>query len=203
MISSDDRDGRRAVGSVHGLSMGNDVELLQSAFAAWRWCVHIHALSGDEEDSDGGGGSDDDQGSDDDDGDDDSDDDDSAEPIDDVEQRVRPPFGSLNPAGALLSSGIFSEFNAPGGGQDRIMWARFFDTGTCETGIQCVEASEQCGRCRRRRLQLRDSDHVEVLMIGQVLDLELMRDLFIQRILLRWRLFANRKHNTRVMRQIH
>ena len=32
VISSDDRDGRSAVGSVHGLSMGNDVELLQSVF---------------------------------------------------------------------------------------------------------------------------------------------------------------------------
>ncbi len=30
--SSDDRDERSAVGSVHGLSMGNDVELLQNAF---------------------------------------------------------------------------------------------------------------------------------------------------------------------------
>ncbi len=103
--------------------MGNDVELLQSAFVSWRWCVHVHDLSGDESDSDGGGGSDDDQGSDDDGGDDESDENDSPEPIDDVEQRVRPPFGSLNPAGALLSSGRFSEFNAPGGGQDRIMWA--------------------------------------------------------------------------------
>ncbi len=102
MISSDDRDGRSAVGSVHGLSMGNDVELLQSAFAALRWCVHIHGLSGDEVDSDGGGGSDDDQGSDDDGGDDDSDDDYSPEPIDDVEHRVRPPFGPLNPEGALF-----------------------------------------------------------------------------------------------------
>jgi hypothetical protein len=103
-----------------------------------------------------------------------------------------------------LSSGSFSEFNAPGGGQDRIMRARFFDTGTCEAGIQCAEASEQWCRRRRRGLQLRDADHVEtVLMIGQGLDLEFMRDLFIERILLRWRLFANRKHNTRVMRQIH
>jgi hypothetical protein len=163
--------------------MGNDVELLQSAFAAWRWCVHVHGLSGDETDSDGGGGSDDDQGSDDDGGDDESDD--SPEPIDDVEQRVRPLFGPLNPAGALLSSGSFSEFNTPGGGQDRIMRARFFDTVTCEADIQCAQASDQWCRRRRRGLQLRDADHVEtVLMIGQDLDLEFMRDLFIERILL-------------------
>ena len=36
VISSDDRDGRSAMGSVLGLPMGNDVELLQNAFAAWR-----------------------------------------------------------------------------------------------------------------------------------------------------------------------
>ena len=40
-------------------------------------------------------------------------------------------------------------------------------------------------------------------MIGQGLDLELTRDSFAQRILLRWRLFANRKHNSRVIRQMH
>jgi len=45
-------------------------------------------------------------------------------------------------------------------------------------------------------------DEADSVMIGQGLDLELMRDFFIQRIL-RWRLFANRKHNTRVMRQMH
>jgi hypothetical protein len=93
LISSDDRDGRSVVGSVHGLSMGNDVELHQNAFATWRWCVHVHGLSGDEADSDGGGASDDDQGSDDDGGDDDSDDDDSPEAIDDVEQWVRSLLG--------------------------------------------------------------------------------------------------------------
>ncbi len=46
-------------------------------------------------------------------------------------------------------------------------------------------------------------DEADSVMIVQGLDLELMRDLFIQRILLRLRLFANRKHNTRVMRQMH
>ncbi len=50
MSSSDDRDGRSAVGSVRGLSMGNDVELLQNAFATWRWCVYMNGLSGDEAD---------------------------------------------------------------------------------------------------------------------------------------------------------
>ncbi len=49
--SSDDRDGRNTVGSVRGPSMGNDVELLQKAFATWRWCVHMNGLSGDEADS--------------------------------------------------------------------------------------------------------------------------------------------------------
>jgi hypothetical protein len=50
-----------------------------------------------------------------------------------------------------------------------------------------------------RGVQLRDADHVEtVLMIGQGLALELMRDSFIQRILLRWRLFANRESQTQL-----
>ena len=39
-------------------------------------------------------------------------------------------------------------------------------------------------------------------MIGQGLDLELVRGSFDQRFLLRWQLFANRKHNARVMRQM-
>ena len=63
--------------------MGHDVELLQSAFAAWRWCVHIGGLSGDEADSDGAGGSDDDE----------SDDDDFPEPVDDVDRRIIPLLG--------------------------------------------------------------------------------------------------------------
>jgi hypothetical protein len=54
-------------------------------------------------------------------GDEDSDDKDYPEPFD--AGRVIPPSGPLKPAGALSCSGKFSEFNAPGGGQDGIVRA--------------------------------------------------------------------------------
>ena len=192
---TDDWDENSAAGSVQGLNGAFAAwrarNTIATIFAGWRWCVKIQSLAESDTDGNLDGGQDSD--SDDDDG---PGDDDFPETVDAIEQPSVLPLGPNNPAGVLWK-GQLNDFSAPRGGYGEVQRNQPLNMSDIKTQVRRFEACELY--CAHRHWAMRDTDLVELRLIVDLgIDLEYMRDSSMQRLLMRWRLFANRLHNGRI-----
>jgi hypothetical protein len=106
------------------------------------------------------------------------------------------PLGPNNPAGVLWK-GQLNDFSAPRGGYGEVQRSQPLNMSDIKTQVRRFEACELY--CAHRHWAMRDTDLVELRLIVDLgIDLEYMRDSSMQRLLMRWRLFANRLHNGRI-----